>query len=134
MIKINKYLKELGLTQDDLPGYYKPDKPDKAIDNMRPSQDIRNKDIDEYGFSKYEFFNLDHTFDLLIYPRLCYFKEFCNLGNPMGMTKEQWDKALDTMIEGFKLSLTGETKKIKQQKKIQRAREYFAKYYNNLWY
>ena len=60
-------------------GYYNPS---SNISGMKPSQDIRNKDMDEYGFSSYEFFNLDHTFDLLIYPRLCYFKEYCNFGNP----------------------------------------------------
>lgn len=131
MIKINKYLEELGITQEDLPGYYKQN---NTVSKMRPSQDIRNKDMEEYGFSDYEFFNLDHTFDLLIYPRLCYFREKCNFGHPGGMSKEQWDKILDTMIDGFKLSLTVDFPKIKQQKKIQKAREYFSKYYNCLWY
>lgn len=131
MIKINKYLKDLGLTQDDLPGYYKPN---PKIDSSKPSQDIWNADINEYGFSSREFFNLDHTFDLLIYPRLCYFREFCNNCHPGGMTKEQWNKILDTMIEGFKLSLIGKVDKVKQQKKIKKAREYFARYYNCLWF
>lgn len=60
-------------------GYYNPS---SNISGIKPSQDIRNKDMDEYGFSDYEFFNLDHTFDLLIYPRLCYFREYCPQGAP----------------------------------------------------
>lgn len=131
MIKINKYLSEIGLTQEDLPGYYQPN---KNFEDTKPCADPRNQDMPEYGFSNYEFFNLDHTFDLLIYPRLCYFRDHCNFGSPLGMTFEQWNKILNTMIEGFKLSLTIDYPKIKQQKKIQKAREYFAKYYNHLWY
>lgn len=50
------------------------------------------------------------------------------------MTQEQWDKILNTMVEGFRLSLTESYPKIKQRKKIQKARDYFAKYYNCLWY
>lgn len=50
------------------------------------------------------------------------------------MTQEQWDKILNTMCEGFKLSLTVDRPKVKQQKKIQKARDYLAKYYNSLWY
>ena len=87
-----------------------------------------------FGFSDYEFFSLDHTFDLLIYPRLCYFREYCVTGHPAGMTQEQWDKILNAMIEGFKLSLTVDRPKIKQRKKIEKGRLLFARYYNNLWY
>lgn len=130
MIKINKYLAEIGFTQEDLPGIY--DKYSTSID--KPVSDPRNQDMPEYGFSGYEFFSLDHTFDLLIYPRLCYFRDYCNVGHPMGMTSDQWEKILNTMCEGFKLSLTVDYPKIKQQKKIEKAREYFAKYYNNLWF
>ena len=86
MIKINKYLSEIGLTQEDLPGYYKPN---KNLEETKPCTDPRNQDMPEYGFSNYEFFNLDHTFDLLIYPRLCYFRDHCNFGSPLGMTFEQ---------------------------------------------
>lgn len=127
MIKINKYLEEIGFSQEDLPGYYNPNCKGKIC------ADPRNEDIPDFGFSSSEFWNLDHTFDLLIYPRLCYFKEYCNHGHPMGMTQEQWDKILNTMVQGFKLSLTVENPKIKQWKKIEKARNYFAKYYNNLW-
>ncbi len=50
------------------------------------------------------------------------------------MTKEQWDKILNNMCEGFKLSLTVDYPNVKQQKKIQKAREHFIRYYNCLWY
>ena len=101
MIKINKYLEELGYIQEDLPGHY--DKQCKDFD--KPYNDPRNQDMPEYGFSVYEFFNLDHTFDLLIYPRLCYFRDHCNVGSPGGMSFEEWNNILDSMIEGFKLRI-----------------------------
>ena len=90
--------------------------------------------MEEFGFSNMEFFNLGTTLDLLIYPRLCYFREYCNFGHPMGMTQDQWNKILDTMITGLRIDLTVSTPKIKQQKKIEKAREYLARYWDNLWY
>lgn len=130
MIKINKYLKELGYIQEDLPGHY--DKQCKDFD--KPYNDPRNQDMPEYGFSVYEFFNLDHTFDLLIYPRLCYFRDHCNVGSPGGMSFEEWNNILDSMIEGFKLSLTVDYATKNQQEKIDNALKLFAEYYHCLWY
>ena len=88
----------------------------------------------EYGFSVYEFFNLDHTFDLLIYPRLCYFRDHCNVGSPGGMSFEEWNNILDNMIEGFRLSLTVDYATRNQQEKIDNALKLFAEYYHCLWY
>ena len=54
-MKINKYLKELGLTEYDLPGNYYPD---LKLEEGAVAADIRNKE-DEEGFCSYEFFSLD---------------------------------------------------------------------------
>ena len=57
-MKINKYLKELGLEQKDMPGYYNPNLKDSSA-----GSDIRNKE-DEEGFCDYEFFSLDYSMAL----------------------------------------------------------------------
>lgn len=65
---------------------------------MEPTKrwhDKRNQDMEEYGFSSMEFFNLDHTLDLLIYPRLCYFRDHCDFSHP------RWNDSR-TMGQNFK--------------------------------
>lgn len=55
------------------------------------------------GFDDTECWNLDITFSLFIIPRLKVFKEL-NDGYPARYnSKEEWDKILDEMIEGFEL-------------------------------
>lgn len=130
MIIINKYLKELGYIQEDLPGHY--DKQCKDFD--KPYNDPRNQDMPEYGFSVYEFFNLDHTFDLLIYPRLCYFRDHCNVGSPGGMSFEEWNETLNKIINAFYLRLTEYNLTNKQREQVQEGLHLFAEYYETLWY
>lgn len=127
MIKNNKYLKELGIKDENIPSA------------LIPNCDERKHDMIGYGFSTYEFFSLDYTFSILIYPRLCYFRDNCLFGYPMGMNKEQWLKIINDMILAFRLMLCEEsnlsieeTKNKKQ--KISRGLKLFIKYYNNLWY
>lgn len=67
MIKYNKYLEEIGIEKD----HY-----------LFGNSDPRTHDEDEFGFSSAEMWSLDHTFDILIYSRLCYFREYCNYGGP----------------------------------------------------
>lgn len=62
MIKYNKYLEEIGIEEN----HY-----------LFGNSDPRTQDKEEFGFSSAEFWNLDHTFDILIYSRLCYFREYC---------------------------------------------------------
>lgn len=55
------------------------------------------------GFDDTECWNLDITFSLFLIPRLKVFKEL-NDGYPARYnSKEEWDKILDEMIEGFEL-------------------------------
>lgn len=109
-MKMNKYLKELGLTWYDLPGNYIPktslkirlrrrwyrikrsicfafgpleDKaPDFKEEYEYEAYDIRNKEDNE-GFCEYEFFSLDYSMAFYIYPRLCKFRdEYAKYGTP----------------------------------------------------
>ena len=62
-MKMNKYLEEIGYKWEDLPGNYNPD-----LDfGDCAAADIRNKE-DEDGMCAYEFFSLDHSLALYIYP------------------------------------------------------------------
>jgi hypothetical protein len=146
-MKNNKYLKELGLEWYDLPGNYK-----KKLENNRwlgdrPAADCRNKE-DEEGFCEYEFFNLGYTFDLFVYSKLCYFREYIahictpgrfitNLGCGTKESQEKdtkiWLGMLDDMIEGFKLSIVGENDS-ETRYKIIRARQLLAEYWDCLWF
>ena len=135
MVKFNKYLKELGLKEDDYPF-------------NRVEGDSYYVE-DEEGFKKSEFFSLDYSLSLYIYSQLCYFREYCLYGYPNGFTEEKWKDTLDKMIEAFKLIITedqsfqqsmhlniGERKIISKnrQKKINYGLRLFIKYFRNLWY
>lgn len=141
-MKINKYLKELGLEQKDLPGYYDPNLKDNSA-----GADIRNKE-DEEGFCKYEFFSLDYSMALYIYPRLCKFRdEYAKFGTPgcfcynhkgehLKNGDKIWLKTLDKMILAFKYIITdpNDIDYKRKDKIIKRGLFLFAQYYHCLWY
>lgn len=146
-MKINKYLKKLGLKQEDMPGYYDP-----KLKNDSPGADPRNKE-DEEGFCSYEFFNLDHTLDLIIYSKLCYFREhiadlatpghLLSYGYSNNLTEDQkeaphklWLQIVDEMIKGFKVSIVGIREGYEgiDAYKIRRARQLLIEYWDCLWY
>jgi hypothetical protein len=58
---------------------------------------------DERGFDDTETWNLDVTLAKFIVPRLKVFKELNNGYPSKFKAKEEWDKVLDEMIEGFEL-------------------------------
>lgn len=179
-MKMNKWLKELGLTWYDLPGNYIPKTnwkmrlkrrlyrikcgicysfssledyaPDYREDMNYAAFDKRNKD-DSRGFCEYEFFSLDYSMTLYIYPRLCEFREkyahygtpgcFCvdEEGNDKDGGNEEWLATLDRMILSFKYIIkepeTEEWKEmgiLKQGEFIQEGLNLFAKYYQCLWW
>lgn len=141
-MKINKYLKELGLEQKDLPGYY-----DSNLKDGSAGADFRNKE-DEEGFCDYEFFSLDYSMALYIYPRLCIFKEkyakygtpscFCynKNGEPIKNGDKIWLKTLDKMILAFKYIIINpsDIDYKRKDKIIKRGLFLFAQYYHCLWY
>lgn len=143
-MKNNKYLKELGLTWRDLPGNF-----DKRLTNC-PAGDIRNKEDNE-GFCSYEFFSLDYSLALYIYPRLCYFKDhYATIATPGcfcyerdGITErkngnQEWIKTIEKMILAFKLIIKKPDNWIENSKEIsdniEEGLKLFAEYYSCLWY
>lgn len=148
-MKLNKYLKDLGLDWCDLPGNYDGKLHNCSINKIEksPAADPRNKEDDE-GFCKYEFFSLDYSMALYIYPRLCKFRDeyakfgtpgcFCynKKGEPVENGNEKWIKVLDKMILSFKYIIK-EPEDIDYKEKdriIKKGLFLFAKYYNCLWY
>lgn len=141
-MKLNKYLKELGLTQEDLPGYYDPN-----LKGSKAGADPRNKENEE-GFCGYEFFSLDYSLALYIYPRLCEFRnEYANFGTPAYFCydeneneiengNELWLEALDKMILAFKYIITdpSDIEWREKDKIIDEGLKLFAEHYRALWY
>lgn len=146
-MKMNKYLKELGYRWEDLPGNYNHKLIEK--DDMCAAADIRNKERKD-GMCTYEFFSLDHTLALYIYPRLCYFRDnimkfgtpgcFSSYGSNKEATKQgqkMWEETVNKMCEAFRLILSLEDTQGYEainQRKINEGLHLFAEYYNCLWY
>ena len=153
-MKINKYLKELGLDWYDMPGVY--DEKLNDIDSLcdKAAADPRNKE-DEEGFCGYEFFSLDHTLSLFIYSKLCYFREhiadictpgclctYTHASSPeereyrSNASHNKWLSIVDKMILAFKLKITGVREGFEgvDNAAIREGMYLFAEYYDCLWY
>lgn len=149
-MKINKYLKELGLTQEDMPGYYD----EKCKDDEKAASDPRNEE-DEEGFCDYEFFSLDYTMSLYIYSKLCYFKEhYAHIATPGRLTShsystseekrreqsaaahDKWISILDKMIQAFRIQIEGYREGYEgiDREKVREGMQLFIEYYGCLWY
>lgn len=125
MLKLNKYLRELGIDEN----FY-------LFDEKMKQLDCRYKE-DKNGFVPAECWNLDTTFAMYIYSHLCYFRDNCNYGHPGNLSEEQWNNILNKMIEGFRLLITREENDIPsktKEKKIKYGIRLFAKYFSALWY
>ena len=134
ILKPNKYLRELGIDEN----YWL---------FSKNNQDDSRYVPDEDGFVDAEHFNLDTSLSLYIYSQLCYFRDYpMTCGTPVGMTHEQWEGIVNSMIEAFKLmivedneswTLTERERKYhskNRSKKINHGLRMFIKYYHNLWY
>lgn len=128
MLKLNKYLKEIGI--DENFWFFKDAK--TGDERFIPDED---------GFVPAEFWNLDGTFAMYIYSHLCYFKEHCNYGHSGNMTEKQWNKCLNDMITAFRLLVEEDKitdyksmKSKNKEKKINYGLRLFAKHFRALWY
>jgi hypothetical protein len=134
ILKPNKYLRELGIDE-------------KYWLFNKSNQDDPRYVPDEDGFVDAEHFNLDTTLSLYIYSQLCYFRDYpMTCVTPVGMTHEQWEGIVNSMIEAFKLMIVEDneswtlTDKERQyhsknrRKKINHGLRMFIKYYHSLWY
>ena len=179
-MKLNRYLEELGLTWYDLPGNYVEKTSFRerlkrriykikrgfcfmfsALEDKAPDYhdtweaqafDKRNKE-DSEGFCGYEFFSLDYSMALYIYPRLCKFREdYAHYGTPGCLcydendkqlpheeSSRRWMEILDKMILAFRYIIKEpEWKDIEECRainaKIEEGLKLFAEYYCSLWY
>ena len=141
-MKNNRYLRELGVRWDQLPGNY-----NSKLQKDCPAADRRNK-LNKEGFCEYEFFSLDYSLALYIYPRLCYFRDNCakwatpafftfnedGTENPNG--NKEWIETINKMCLAFRLIITDPADPFdfkEVNKKIEEGLSLFAKYYRSLW-
>lgn len=179
-MKLNRYLEELGLDWYHLPGNYVKNTSFRerlkrriyrikvgfctmfsSLEDRMPefnetweSQafDIRNKE-DMEGFCEYEFFSLDYSMALYIYPRLCKFRDdYAHFGTPGCLCYDEnqkrlsneeadirWMEILDKMILAFRYIIQQpdwkDSEELKEiNKTIEEGLHLFADYYNCLWY
>lgn len=179
-MKLNRYLEDLGLDWYHLPGNYVSKTSFRerlkrriykikrgfcfmfsALEDRAPDYhdtwesqafDKRNKEDDE-GFCTWEFFSLDYSMALYIYPRLCKFRdEYAHYGTPGCLCHDKdgkqlpgdeghikWMEILDKMILAFRYIIvepswkdTDELREI--QAKIDEGMHLFADYYQCLWW
>lgn len=134
-VKINKYLKNLGITEDT---YW------VIADDH--GEDTRYEE-DEDGIVDAETWNLNTTLAMIIYSYLCYFRDHCLHAYPCGLTFEKWKEYLNKMIKAFELMIveddtwnlpisTEEKKQISKNrnKQINFGLRLFTKYFNDLWW
>lgn len=179
-MKLNRYLEDLGLDWYHLPGNYVSKTSFRerlkrriykikrgfcfmfsALEDRAPDYhdtweaqafDIRNKEDNE-GFCDYEFFSLDYSMALYIYPRLCRFREkYAHYGVPGCLCYDEegnhidtdeasknWLAILDKMILAFKYIINEpDWKDIEECRainaKIEEGLKLFGEYYCSLWY
>lgn len=153
-MEINRYLKELGLDWCDLPGNYDGKLHNCGIKKLENSAaaDPRNK-IDDEGFCEYEFFSLDYSMALYIYPRLCKFRdEYAKYGTPGCLcydenekqlpseeSSKRWMEILDKIIWSFKSTIIEPTWNTIEElqeinAKIDEGLHLFADYFQYLWW
>lgn len=94
----------------------------------------------ERGFDDTETWNLDVTISKFIVPRLKRYKELNNGIPAQFKSKEEWDKILDEMIEGFELYEdkwrinTDQNLTNLDEYKRKRAVKLLGEYYFDLWW
>lgn len=131
-VKMNKHLRELGLTYKDLPC--------SGLEGCRQRKDKRHLP-DRDGFVQKEFWNLDYTLSLVIYS---YLKEFLDeyiSGYPVGYkgidSDEDWEKAVESMCEAFKIMILkpdGMGRSKAEIQKVNRGLKLFAQCFEALWW
>lgn len=120
-----KYLEELGIESKDTPWDWNDN------DNR---QKYWYEQIKEYGFNEQDTWSLDYTMELLLYERLCMYKELASNVidldfhtfefKGMEITQRQ---CIDAMLEGLKLDITLEPFDEKREDEV------IKKKIDNIW-
>lgn len=87
----------------------------------------------ERGFDDRELWAMDSTITSFILPRLKAFAKHGH-GYPAGMTSEEWDATIQTMIDGFEEHARRNEHECELNwRKIDKGLKLFAKHYGHLW-
>lgn len=134
-IGFNKYLKNIGITEDKYWVYN-----DEAKDFDPRYQP------DEDGFIEADAWNLNITLAMINYSYLCYFRDHCLHCYPPNISFEQWKHYIDAMIKAFELILTEEEFdcSVSQEERMKASKnrwkqirfglKLYAKYFCDLWW
>ena len=111
---INKYLRDLGITEKDWP--FKRDFKDKRYIP------------DDTGLAESDTWDMQKPLAMIIYTYLMQYKETSRCSYPAFLTEEKWEEILDTMIKGFASIIKDEESK-NARKRQRRALDLFRKYF-----
>ena len=114
---INKYLKDLGVTEKNWPF----------------SRDFKDKRYipDDTGLAESDTWDMQISLAMIIYTYLMKFKETDRIAYPARLTPKEWEDILNEMIKGFAIIIKGVESKT-QFKKAKRALALFKTYYFDL--
>lgn len=117
MLKLNKYLRELGVDEKNF--YFRCD-------------DNRYIPDEDTGIPQSHTWDMSGVLAMIIYTYLKEFKKF-NCAYPTNLTEDKWDKILDDMIEGFASIIKGQESN-RARKKQRRALSLFKTWFFALWW
>lgn len=120
MIKLNRYLRDLGIDEQHYPF---PEYKDKYDSRYIP---------DDTGMSEAETWDMRFVLAMIIYSYLMKFKETKRMGYPANLTPEKWEEILDDMIKGFRSIVKGEDSK-RAYKRQRKALTLFKNWFWDLW-
>lgn len=118
MITLNKYLRELGIDENNF--YFR-------------KEDDRYICHDDTEIPESHTWEMDGALAMIIYSYLRKFKDVKPCAYPCQYTREQWNKIIDDMIKGFASIIKNETSK-NARKRQTKALRLFKNNFFNLWW
>lgn len=113
MIKLNRYLRDLGIDEKNF--YFRHD-------------DERYTPDEDTGIPNSHTWEMSGVLAMIIYTYLMQYKETSRCSYPAFLTEEKWEEILDTMIKGFASIIKDEESK-NSRKRQRRALDLFRKYF-----
>lgn len=121
MIKLNRYLRELGVDEKNF--YFS--KGENNDERYIPDEDT--------GIPQSHTYDMRGALAMIIYTYLRTFKDTKRYGYPARLTEEKWEEILDDMIKGF-ASIIKDEESHKALKRQKRALTLFKTYFYDLWW